>query len=439
MLNNRDRRPFFDLVIFRILDNKIGRSLRGIIFIMLCEKKQRFLLLISQYMSLLFLKIIQPLLTTKDRNKIDHYFLSFRINLFRNPISILNQRDKTLRVCITYRCNLRCKYCYASGLTNEMPMDMNLNNFNRLVIWAKNSGFLEIRFLGGEPTIHPQFIEMLEICYRKRMFVSIATNNLFLSQIISKLERFWLRDIPINYILGTLKDDSEKKALFKRNLEQLNRRKIPFGFIYILGSQLDENWIEIFEDAEIYRPRYISLTLSIPGLVRETSISEILSKINSITNRIYKMQEICIKLGIPLIVYRPLLLCMFSQEEWQKLRNAYRFVIFSRCPVGYRDNYARMLVVNPDLSIFPCVSVFIKGPNIFSFKDRNSISEFYKKKLKSLLSRPSMELCKDCNAHRKFVSSLGENKRLDSSFDDGLCQGGCLSFKEEAQSLCHME
>lgn len=433
MLDKKDR-PFANPLIFKILYIKIGKALRAV---MLREKNHRWWLTILKYMGLLFLKSIVSPLVPKLKKKIDHNFLSFRINILRNPASVLARRTKTLSVCITYRCNLICKYCYAKGLTNEMPMDMNIDDFNRLVIWAKANGFSIIRLLGGEVTTHPQFTEILKICYRNRMFVNLFTNNLFSPQIIPKLESFWLAGIFINYILGNLKGDTEKVRLFRRNLQQLRMRRIPFGFGYILSPQ-NENWLEMLKDVEVYKPRYIGISLSIPGFSKQISISEIFSEINSIPSKIFKMQENCTKLDTPFFIYRPLLLCMFSQEQWQRLRSTFPFVVFSRCPIGYRDNYATALMVNPDLSVFPCPSVFIKGPNIFSFKDRDTISQFYKEKLKPLLSKPLMDSCKNCDAHREFVSSLEEGSKSKSSFDEGMCQGGCLDFKEEVQMPCCM-
>lgn len=356
--------------------------------------------------------------------------------LERNPKNFLSEFKNTLRICVTYRCNLACRYCYVKGLENKISGDMRLEDFSRLVIWAKDKGWLAMRILGGEPTIHPRFTEMLEACYRNRMPVRFSTNNLFSSQIITKLDRFWLPNISINYVLGIL--NTEQKVLFKENLKGLKAHGIYFHFSCIISHQ-DVDWTEMFEDAKLYRPIYIRASLSLPGFSQQISTSEMLDNIKSLSGKIFKMQEISMRLGIPFFIYRPLLLCMFPREEWQRLRMTFPFVAFSRCPIGYKGDYGIIVVVNPDLSTFPCTSVFIKGPNIFTFKDRSQISQFYKESLKQLLSRPLMESCRECNAHRKFVASLEEGARPKLSFDEGICQGGCLNFKEEAQRLCHVE
>lgn len=353
----------------------------------------------------------------------------------RSPEVLASVFRQTLRVSITYRCNLVCRYCYANGLETNFPEDMRLEDFLHLVVWAKKRGWKYIRLLGGEPTIHPHFIEMLDICYHNKMRVSIPTNNLFSSQIGKKLDKSRIDYITLNYALEPL--DNKQKLIFRDNLKQLVARKIPFELSYII-SHNDDDGLEIFEDARLYRPMCIRVSIAIPGLSKQISISELVSNFKSISYKIFKFQENCIKLSIPFYIYRPLMPCMFSPKEWQRLKGSFPFICFTRCPLGAMGDYSATVVVNPDLSIFPCIAVFIKGPNIFRFKDRNEISAFYKDKIKHMLSEPLMELCKNCERRSKFLYDLkkGKDSDLRSCFNETLCQGGCLSFKQNAQSLC---
>lgn len=345
-----------------------------------------------------------------------------------------------LALPITYKCNLTCRYCYAKGIENGIPTDMNPDDFLRLVVWAKDRGWKHIRFLGGEPTIHPHFTEMLDICYRNKMYLNMSTNNLFSSQIGAKLDKYKSRimHISLNYVLDDL--DNKQKLIFRDNLKQLHILKIPFELSYII-SYLDDNWLEIFKDARLYRPMCIRVSIAIPRLSKQISVSELTSHFKSISYKIFEFQENCIRFNIPFYIYRPLMPCMFSLEEWQSLKGAFPFICFTRCPLGAMGDYSATVVVNPDLSMFPCIAVFIKGPYIFSFKNRKEISNFYKERIKQLLSEPAMQLCENCEKRKRFLYELGKetNADLKSSFGDTLCQGGYLNFKENAQSLCYLE
>jgi MoaA/NifB/PqqE/SkfB family radical SAM enzyme len=65
---------------------------------------------------------------------------------------------------LTNRCNLECQHCY----TNSSPrsIDSNPLDYSELCSILKNlteSGCRSIQFIGGEPTTHPQFCELLDI------------------------------------------------------------------------------------------------------------------------------------------------------------------------------------------------------------------------------------------------------------------------------------
>ena len=355
--------------------------------------------------------------------------------VFRGPEPLARAFTKTLRVCGTYRCNLTCQYCYVRGLEKKFPEDMTIDNFLKLVLWAKNRGWEAIRFLGGEPTIHPYFSEMLDICYKNKMYIQMATNNTFSSQITSKLDRMWVDCISVNYIFDILNND--QKVIFENNLKHFSIKRIPFEFSYVIGYQ-DNNQLENFLHAERYRPRSIRASIAIPGLSKQTSISEVKNNFRAISSKIFEFQKKCIKLGIPFYIYRPIVPCLFSGEEWQRLKGFFPFMCFTKCPLGLRGDYSSTIVVNPDLSMFPCVAVFNKGPNILSFKDRREISFFYKEKVKLMLKEPLFDLCKNCEQHENFLGSLekGVKSDLKSCSSKKICQGGCLSFRKNAQSLC---
>lgn len=357
---------------------------------------------------------------------------------FRSPKAITYFYRDVLRVCITYRCNLSCRYCYAEGMKNSIPEDMTIKDFCKVIVWAKYNGYSHIRFMGGEPTIHPSFTEILDICCDNKMNVSLSTNNTFSSQIGARFDKFFTSAITINYVLNRL--DDKQQSSFRDNLGQLNAKGIRYGFSYVIGCE-DDGWMAIFEDAKLYKPAYIRVSVAIPGLSKQTSISELTSNFKLISKRLFEFQDKCRKINAPFYIYRPLMPCMFSAQDYRRLTKDSPFICYTRCPLGARGDYAAPLAVNPDLSIFPCLSVFLKGPNILSFKNKEEISIFYKQNIKKMLTEPLMKSCLTCDKRDNFLDNLdrGEKSDLKSCYKQSLCQGGCLGFKESAQSLCYVE
>lgn len=77
---------------------------------------------------------------------------------------------------ITDRCNFRCPYC--RGMKETQKGDISLEDSKKIMdIWAKD-GLKNIRFSGGEPTIHPNLKEMIKYAKFKQIErIAISTNG----------------------------------------------------------------------------------------------------------------------------------------------------------------------------------------------------------------------------------------------------------------------
>ncbi len=78
---------------------------------------------------------------------------------------------------LTYSCNLYCRHCYAMSSSAHkymMPLDKVLEVFEKIDSW----GVRVIELTGGEPTIHPNFPEILEASLDYFDLIGIITNGL---------------------------------------------------------------------------------------------------------------------------------------------------------------------------------------------------------------------------------------------------------------------
>lgn len=84
---------------------------------------------------------------------------------------------RTLVVGIRYACNLRCVMCEWIYTWSKKPWeDMSITTFNKIIRDAKNLGCRKINISGGEPSLHPNFIDMLRLCKKYRLNVMLTTN-----------------------------------------------------------------------------------------------------------------------------------------------------------------------------------------------------------------------------------------------------------------------
>ncbi|MCM2267705.1 MAG: radical SAM protein [Elusimicrobiales bacterium] len=365
------------------------------------------------------------------------------VRCMRNPDIMLPLFRRVLRVCLTYNCNLSCKACYARGLAQEMGGDMTLENFGRVVEHCRLYGWRRLRFLGGEPTINPNFTDILDLSYRNGFEVAMPTNNLYSDEVARKFDPRFVRDVAINYS-AYFNMDAAKKARFRKNLEYLRSNNIPFSFSYILEqSHGEEEMRTLYADLKEYLPLYIRVSLELPAFSDQNSAFVPSDVAESFFDRVYGMLQSCVKSYVPFFLYRPVPMCLFSPEQRRKLEKYSKFIFFSRCPLTYTSDsgYGMMLTVNPDLSTYPCASVFIKGPNFLTLKGSYAIHQYFGEKLHAPLCAPLTEACRSCGLHARFLDSVNRKDPLAPEvFDDKeMCQGGCINLRchEAAGHMCH--
>jgi hypothetical protein len=97
-------------------------------------------------------------------------------------------------------CNQNCAYCFtvdhfqdrrqagdgASPRAEEQFLPIGA--FQERLDFLKRSGIKEVRLLGGEPTLHPQFVELVECARAAGMGVVVFTNGLMPAQALECLE-----------------------------------------------------------------------------------------------------------------------------------------------------------------------------------------------------------------------------------------------------------
>lgn len=82
---------------------------------------------------------------------------------------------------LTRRCNLNCPHCYIRG-GPARENEMGTNEFHALIDEMADMGVWAVAFTGGEPTLHPAFVELVNHACARGLLVGIATNGMFLTE-----------------------------------------------------------------------------------------------------------------------------------------------------------------------------------------------------------------------------------------------------------------
>ena len=101
------------------------------------------------------------------------------------------------------RCNLDCTYCPAEIHDNHSP-HTRLDILMRTVDKIANIKNARISFTGGEPCVHPAFMDLVEYARSKIKWLSVTTNG------TRKVEFY--EELPVNYMVFSLHfEDSQWK------------------------------------------------------------------------------------------------------------------------------------------------------------------------------------------------------------------------------------
>lgn len=80
---------------------------------------------------------------------------------------------------ITSRCNFKCPYCRGTEINGE-KRDMNLSEIKRVIDFWASQNIQNVRLSGGEPTVHPNIVEIVEYIKEKCndiKHIAISTNG----------------------------------------------------------------------------------------------------------------------------------------------------------------------------------------------------------------------------------------------------------------------
>ncbi|MEN6615028.1 MAG: radical SAM protein [Syntrophorhabdus sp.] len=83
-------------------------------------------------------------------------------------------------ILLSTRCNRTCPYCFARDEMGNTRSEtfMSWENLIYLADLHETSGQTNISLLGGEPTLHPQFVDFVAYLLRRNFNVTVFTNGI---------------------------------------------------------------------------------------------------------------------------------------------------------------------------------------------------------------------------------------------------------------------
>lgn len=167
---------------------------------------------------------------------------------------------------INRTCNLRCKWCYAKG--SKYSQVMAIDDAYELLEVLHEYGIKTINLIGGEPTQHPNFINIVKQIKQMGIRCSVVTNGLLFkdAKFLNKVKEAGVDSINVS-VKGICNDDYLKHTGFAvyddvvQSIKNVINSHIPLTVSYVLTDESIDN-IEIvmktFRDIGV-KSFYISL------------------------------------------------------------------------------------------------------------------------------------------------------------------------------------
>lgn len=92
-------------------------------------------------------------------------------------------------IMMTDVCNLKCPYCFANEFVNHSVNEISMENFKKALDFIATEPNTKLGLIGGEPTLHSQFKEILQLLIEDKRFQNVVlfTNGVKVDEFANEL------------------------------------------------------------------------------------------------------------------------------------------------------------------------------------------------------------------------------------------------------------
>ncbi|NIR47807.1 radical SAM protein [candidate division KSB1 bacterium] len=310
-------------------------------------------------------------------------------------------------ILLTTVCNRACSYCFAKEKMTQKPhQEMSMENVEKVIAFLKRSNLPVFRMMGGEPTLHSRFPEIVMKVLEEGFRIDLLSNALW-----NKDHAILFENISpeyLNFLLNIDHPSTYSKQQWTRigeNLARLKDRKENSLSFNIFENPPRADYV--FELATRYEINSIRLSFSMPiiGPIRNAylELEEYPLLAQWVIDFAKKGESLNLKVGLDNTVP----LCMFTKEQIGEL------VLLGTVDPQKNFQCCPVVDIGPDLSIWRCFGTSeIFNAHLDDFNTLEEAWEYFEEKFDKyqykLFPLPECNGCKYAN--------------------NGKCQGGCIGY-----------
>ena len=311
-------------------------------------------------------------------------------------------------VLLTQRCVRSCPYCFAKEhMARSLSDDiLSWDDLIYLADFIETSGENQITLLGGEPTLHPDFVNFVLYLLERRFSIVVFTSGIMSAPTLHEMSSA-LKGVPrevLHFVCNLNEPElspSGEEERIRPFLEEFGAVTVPGFNIYHLNFNLDF----LFKYINQYGlARHIRLGLAhpIPGADNEyvpiQSIKEVVDRLCSFGPLFRRFRTTPgLDCGFPM--------CAFSDQQLGMLYRLTGEKIRFGCNPAFD--------IGPDMEIWCCFPISsYHRKSFFEFDSIGEIVRFYQERLTNIRVEAGgiYEACDDCSYR-----------------EEGKCAGGCVA------------
>jgi len=332
---------------------------------------------------------------------------------------------------LTDSCNLECKYCYGEFKRGEGKF-WNIEDIKLLFDNLSKIGVIALELTGGEPLLHPNFKEILEIALCKFEVINILSNGVLFDDEVINIIKEHKHRVAIQISIDGCSEETNFKVrrvknTFNKTMNTLKRFREGNVFCNTVYMITEENKHEIPDICELFRKEKLTNLLLSKAAPFGRGCDHkdcLVNKDDETTNMIKKMLE-----KYPDIFSKK----HYQQQQWyEDAKDMTKFTI-SNCGTGWK---AVSITSNGDVRSCPLLGEVGKMGNIFK-QDICEITNSDKSRFYLNFSKKHEEkICHNCEYEyycamcitRIYVANL---QRIRNGID--LCE---IAKRNEMDKYC---
>lgn len=310
-------------------------------------------------------------------------------------------------ILLTSYCNRNCAYCFGRGKVDlnkekgDPSKNLSMAALEKIIAFYKKSLLRRFVLLGGEPTLHPDFTDLMDRVFTEPSFKSILvfTNGVIPDSALAYLAGQADPRLSVAMNLNKPGDyPPEQQSRIETVLKTIGA-KIGLGINIYRAGQSYDYLVDAIESYGLVRHIRLGLTQPIVGTNNRYAKRE---EFPAIAEDIVAFADVVRHKKISFSFDCGFEFCMFSLDQHKELL---------RCGIKFSSQCNPIIDIGPDLKIWRCFPL-MQDPcgNLDEFDTRHDIIDYYNEKYKHIKRMGNLSECAQC-CYRA----------------NGLCGGGCLA------------